>query len=1014
MAGSPTPDDTDNSWANAASKREAVGVYTSSSAQLQQPSASLATDQGHQQRQQQQQQQQQQEQQYHDQQSTSFQIQQQEQPLDIISPDVSRSNTVTSNVSSIATQDKALDAAGAYSTRANRHLPAWKEEEAGAAVASAASLNNHSNTNATPSTGFPQSSSPPAMEQSQGGFFYGQSPNKSQYQVLQDANGQFYYSQSPDQHPGSGQLYQSPAFMPPPGPYSQTSTAYRGAGEMHDPPQSAFLIDNNDPNKASGYRNGDSKQGIFRHTIHPESPPLLPPGALPPRPSRNEFKIFGRWRWHSWWGMFLFGIFGIACAIGHHAWYSSLHGKKAERQLEYVRYGTILAFAAKAGLSASIVTAYRLRVWTTVRTRLMSVRALDSMFAATEDVTAFFNWEFISRAKTVAGLVAFVWLSPLIVILTANTLMVEMQPSEHKTFCPSVRTLNFGLEETNDWRKPTLVDDIRSMSLSFYNSTITAADDPPPEGWFDYWTGPSPKLEQAATIPAFMEMVSARQNVSSDVCSQGWDCLYNISFTGPGYKCTELASGVGSVPKILTMQSGFKAKSPIETSWLLPKGSHAYYAFNTGGEYSRTQMKDVSPGGKPIGDFSKGGSAPKYPPNMGAFRTDPLIWIGYSETTKPYDRLPVNRSDPEWDNAFVPKIFACEHYETKYTVQFNHTGGVQNTTVLSREFIRPIINTTYIPRLDAQDGTNDNTTAVPQANYVKPQDIAKYRLTAGYYGMGQQLRLFLNGTVSMDGPESTPLSNPNANTKAMQTKLLEKRLYTPYNNLMDRVQGLYEDMLLSIFADPLLNIVVWAAKPNEPSGLRTSQAAAIDNKQDPKDYEHPCVKSKTDNVFVYKKADLWAVYTIGIGLTMLGIAAGLWAVIWEERQGGRIARNTRFSSIVAATRGPALDGVAWWAVDRGRVPKDVMAARMGFGLLPSEYRKRQSGVPMMGTPGMPSRQFSSDAFSLTERRTISGYSSARAASPTASLRRRGRDPLMYGFGLEGEVEQPTTKLPKFG
>ncbi|TLD10450.1 hypothetical protein PgNI_05239 [Pyricularia grisea] len=1005
MAGSPKPDDTDNSWANAASKRENVGVCTNASAQLQQQSAaaSLPTDQGHQQQRQQLQ-------------SPSFHQQQGQQQLNIVSPYVSRSNTVTSNVSSIATQDKALDAAGAYSTRANRHLPAWKEEEAGVAVALTASINNNSNTNATPSTGFPQSSSPPAMEQPQSSFFYGQSGSQPQYQVVQDANGQFYYSQSSDyQQPGSDQLYQSPAFMAP-GPYSHTSTEYRGAGEMHDPPQSAFLIDNNDPDKAAGYRNGDSKQGIYHHTIHAESPSMLPPGQLPPRPSRSKFKhrIFGRWRWHSWWGMFLFGIFGIACAIGHHAWYSSLHGKKAERQLEYVRYGTILAFGAKAGLSASIVMAYRMRVWTTVRTRLMSVRALDSMFAATEDVTAFFNWEFISRAKTVAALVAFVWLSPLIVILTANTLIVEMQPAEHKTFCPSVRTLNFGLEETNDWRKPTLVDDFRSMSLSFYNSTITAADDPPPEGWFDYWTGASPKLEQAATIPAFMETVSPRQNVSSDVCSQGWDCLYNISFTGPGYKCTELASGIDSVPKILTMQSGFKAKSPIETDWLLPKGSHAYYAFNTGGEYSKTQMKEVSPGGKPIGNFSKGSSSPKYPSHMGAFRTDPLIWIGYSETMKPYDQLPVNRSDPEWNNAFVPKIFACEHYETKYTVQFNHTGGVQNTTVLSREFMRPIINTTYLAKVDAEDGTNDNTTAVPESNYIKPQDIAKYRLTAGYYGMGQQLRLFLNGTVSMDGPESTPLSNPNANTKAMQTKLLEKRLYTPYKDLMGRVQGLYEDMLLSIFADPLLDIVVWAAKPNEPSGLRTSQAAALENNQDPKDYEHPCVKSKTDNVFVYKKADLWAVYTIGIGLTMLGIAAGLWAVIWEERQGGRIARNTRFSSIVAATRGPALDGVAWWAVDRGRVPKDVMAARMGFGLLPSEYRKRQSGVPMMGTPGMPSRQFSSDTFSLAERRTISGYSPARAASPTASLRRRGRDPLMYGFGLEGEVEQPTTKLPKFG
>lgn len=938
--------------------------------------------------------------------TTSSPLPQQPRQIYIVSPDVSRSNTVTSNVSSIATQDIALDAGGAYSNRKreDRHLRTWKEDEAGeTSTPPSTRIGDYNGNSRNPPgpAGLPQTQSPAVMTQPTDAFnnpLRGPTASSPQYQ---GADGQ-YYSQS--------SISQSPHGLGTESTYSHDSTAYHGAAaEAPRPPQpydsqSAFLIDNSDPDKKISYTTSQSRQGRYRQIGDDDS--------SPPPPATRPGRISGRTRWHSWWGMFLFGIFGIACAVGHHAWYASLHGKKAERQLEYIRYGTFLAFAAKAGLSASIVTAYRLRVWTTVRTRLMSVQALDSMFAATEDMTAFFNWEFISRAKTVAALVAFVWLSPLIVILTANTLIVEMQPTEHKTSCPSVRTLNFGLEETNDWRKPTLVDDIRSMSLSFYNSTITADQNPPPAGWFDYWTGPSPKLEQAATIPAFMETVTARQNVSFDICSQGWDCMYNVSFTGPGYKCTELAAGVGSVPRNLTAMSGVSAKSPIDTDWLLPKGRFAYYAFNTGGEYSRTQMANVEPGGKPIGSF---GNPPKYPNNMGAFRTDPLIWIGYAETTKPYGQLPVNRHDPEWDNAFVPKLFACEHYETNYVVNFNHTGGVQNATVLSREFIRPIINTTFNPQIISRDdGTSDNTTARPESNYIRPQDIARYRLTAGYYGMGQQLRLFLNGTVSMDGPDELPMSVPNANTKAMQTKILEKRLYMPYNNLMDRVQQLYEDMLLSIFADPLLNIVVWAAKPDEPSGLRTSAAAALEQNRDPRDYEHPCIRSKTENVFIYKKADLWTVYSIGIWLTLLGIAAGLWAVIWEERQGGRIARNTRFSSIVAATRGPALDGVGWWAVDRGRVPKDVMAARMGFGLLPSQHRRRQTGDPMMPALGTPSRHFSSDSISLMDRGTGGGYSSGRAASPTASLKRRGRDPLMYGFGLEGEVEQPTSKLPKFG
>lgn len=81
-------------------------------------------------------------------------------------------------------------------------------------------------------------------------------------------------------------------------------------------------------------------------------------------------------------------IFGIVCAGGHHAFYQALDGRPADHQLLMLRYGTLLAWTSKAGLSAAVVMAFRQRVWTTVRTAV--------------------------------ALAVFVPLSPLIVILTAN------------------------------------------------------------------------------------------------------------------------------------------------------------------------------------------------------------------------------------------------------------------------------------------------------------------------------------------------------------------------------------------------------------------------------------------------------------------------------------------------------------------------------------------------------------------------------------------------------------------
>ena len=107
--------------------------------------------------------------------------------------------------------------------------------------------------------------------------------------------------------------------------------------------------------------------------------------------------------------MYLFFTLGLACAIGHHIFYNALNGRVADNQIQMLRYGTLLAFAAKAGLSAAVVVAFRERTWTTVRTRFMSVAGLDSLFAAAEDLVALFNWEFISKAKTAAALAVFVW-----------------------------------------------------------------------------------------------------------------------------------------------------------------------------------------------------------------------------------------------------------------------------------------------------------------------------------------------------------------------------------------------------------------------------------------------------------------------------------------------------------------------------------------------------------------------------------------------------------------------------
>ncbi|KAK0644393.1 hypothetical protein B0T16DRAFT_460455 [Cercophora newfieldiana] len=646
--------------------------------------------------------------------------------------------------------------------------------------------------------------------------------------------------------------------------------------------------------------------GFFRSLTTSTSLSTPPYGApfFANEPRRSKW-----WRWNPSWNLYLFFAFGVACAIGHHAYYASLDGKPAADQLQMLRYGMALAFASKAGLSAAVVLAYRQRVWTTVRTKMMGVVALDSLFAATEDLWALLNWEMIRTAKIAVALAVFVWVAPLVVILTGNTLLVEPSTAVIESVCPGVRTLNFAKEEEYEWRDPPRIAQLFEIPLSLWNTTKPSDSEPP--GWFDYYTAPYPTLEQTSTIGAFLEQAVMRKNAQIETCGSGWNCTFEIKFTAPAYRCTELASGVGSKAKNLTQESGSIAP-PFDTDIILPKGRHSYYAFNTGGDYSTVQMKDVGIGGIP-------NMEPPYPKNFGAFRTEPVVWIGYAEIADPTKPIPTDPSSPEWETAFIPKLFACENYESSYTVRVKYAEGAQSINTTNLTHHNPVINTTFLPHVDANDGTSDNITAVPESNYILPTDKARYRRTAAYHSLGLMLRTFLNGTILID----KDLVNPIVNTPAIQTRLLDpQNNYFPRANLQSLVQPFYEEIILSMLSQPQFAPVVWAAKPDEQSGQLV---------KDEEGYRYPCSKSRTRNMYKYHARDLWIVYSIAILLALVGVVTGSWAM--GGNQGG--LRDTKWSDIVAATRGPALDKVNWEG-RTGEVPvpvQDVGALRVGYGVV---------------------------------------------------------------------------------
>jgi hypothetical protein len=296
------------------------------------------------------------------------------------------------------------------------------------------------------------------------------------------------------------------------------------------------------PTTASSYHSISSQDNAYSHSRTASDSSLLETHPHFPVYTRNGNKSrfntsFAqlRWRSNSSWMMYVCFIVGIAGATSHHFFYTSLRGKEAKDQILMLRYGTALAYITKASFAASVGLAYSQQIWATFRRKSLSVGAIDSLFTAHQDVSSLANMEIFRQAKLAVFLAVLVWLMPLAVVLTAATLAVEPTLVVNQTVCSSVRTLNFTPEATNNWRYPhRLRAGLPELSLSSWNVTSSDLDDP---NLFDYYTAPSAPAQQVTTMSAYLKRVLYREEISVESCGAGWNCTYNISFIGPGYKC---------------------------------------------------------------------------------------------------------------------------------------------------------------------------------------------------------------------------------------------------------------------------------------------------------------------------------------------------------------------------------------------------------------------------------------------------------------------------------------------
>lgn len=572
------------------------------------------------------------------------------------------------------------------------------------------------------------------------------------------------------------------------------------------------------------------------------------------------------------WSMVICLFLGVAGALAHHLLYYHLHGREATKQEWWLRLGQFLAFVAKASFVVAVLVAHQQVAWRAVGQKSFSVHAVDSLFGAAHDAFELFNKEAWKKSSFVMFLAMYIWASPFVVILTSATLNVELDTKQEDVTCTSVRTLNFSNDAKKSWRdsKKAENETMNGLSLSMFNEVTQNRTDPDA---FDYWLRASPALDSIASRVLTGLQSLQRDGVAKEICGGDWDCNTTIHFLGPGYKCQQLARGVDS-----KMGKFGTYKAPFNLSQLMPAASFSYNTIADQGEYAATQIA-VDQKNIPLQE-------PPFPKNLGAFRTEPAIWLGYVEVDDMSVKHANASNEKGWEEDYTPVITACDHWETNYTVEMSYTGGFQSFKVTDRNYMHKIIDTTYVNQ-SAYDGTLDNTFAEPEENYVLPQDWMNYRRVAAYHSLGLKLRNLLNGSIEL-------LPGPIAHSDITTSKLIDRHETLPVPNFETRVRSLYENLLLSLLSDPQLLVVAWASDPSKLSGIGEGGP----------DTAYPCTLIRKASVFVYHWEILVLVYGASFIVASAAVAYGIVAM---RRDGVEELRAMTFSSIARATKRMNLD-----------------------------------------------------------------------------------------------------------
>jgi hypothetical protein len=207
-------------------------------------------------------------------------------------------------------------------------------------------------------------------------------------------------------------------------------------------------------------------------------------------------------------------VFGLACAIGHHAFYQNLDKQPVDSSLFgqqiNIAIGTAFAFLFRASLVIAIGAIYWQIFWRTLlRSRKpLTVSHVDTLSGALGSIFELVNVRAMLRSRTLAALALLSWLIPLAALLPPATLSIQ-----------------------NSIHVQSFKDDIPVLNLSA--ATM-----------FQEERSPSGLVYKMSTGPRLLRLITEVAFDGEVVHASGYETntTYALQFDAPAVRCRSVAS----------------------------------------------------------------------------------------------------------------------------------------------------------------------------------------------------------------------------------------------------------------------------------------------------------------------------------------------------------------------------------------------------------------------------------------------------------------------------------------